>query len=62
MVDTPMPLTAHLTELRSRLFVCVIALGIGFFLCYGFKASIVASLQSPLSRSVFSPVCFWPCR
>ena len=30
MVDTPMPLTAHLTELRGRIFVCVIAIGIGF--------------------------------
>jgi sec-independent protein translocase protein TatC len=48
MVDTPMPLTAHLAELRSRLFACVIALGIGFFLCYGFKERIIAALQSPL--------------
>ena len=47
MVDTPMPLTAHLTELRSRLFACVIALGIGFFLCYSFKERIIAALQSP---------------
>ena len=47
MADTPMPLTAHLTELRSRLFACVIAVAIGFFLCYGLKERIVAALQSP---------------
>ena len=47
MVDTPMPLTAHLTELRSRLFACVIAIAIGFLLCYGFKNHIIAALQSP---------------
>jgi sec-independent protein translocase protein TatC len=48
MVDTPMPLTAHLVELRSRLFACVIAIGVGFFLSYAFKERIVAALQSPL--------------
>lgn len=47
MADTPMPLTAHLAELRTRLFACVIALGIGSLICYTFKERIVASLQSP---------------
>ncbi len=47
MVDTPMPLTAHLTELRSRLFACVIALGIGFLLCYTLSDYIIAALQKP---------------
>jgi sec-independent protein translocase protein TatC len=47
MVDTPMPLTAHLAELRSRLFVCVIAVGVGFLLAYAFKERIIAALQSP---------------
>jgi sec-independent protein translocase protein TatC len=49
MVDTPMPLTAHLTELRGRIFVCVIAIGIGFLLCYGLSDYIIAALQSPPS-------------
>ena len=49
MVDTPMPLTAHLTELRGRLFACVIAIGIGFLLCYGLSDYIIAALQSPPS-------------
>jgi sec-independent protein translocase protein TatC len=47
MVDTPMPLTAHLTELRSRLFTSVIAIGIGFLLCYAVSDHIIAALQSP---------------
>jgi sec-independent protein translocase protein TatC len=53
MVDTPMPLTSHLAELRSRLFAAVIAIAIGFALCYAVKDSIVAGLQSP-------PVLFGP--
>jgi sec-independent protein translocase protein TatC len=47
MADTPMPLTAHLAELRSRLFACVIAIAVGFLLSYGFKERIIATLQSP---------------
>jgi sec-independent protein translocase protein TatC len=47
MVDTPMPLTAHLAELRSRLFAAVIAIALGFALCYAVKDSIIAALQAP---------------
>lgn len=47
MVDSPMPLLTHLAELRGRLFACVIAIGIGFFLCYALSDYIVAALQSP---------------
>jgi sec-independent protein translocase protein TatC len=47
MVDTPMPLTAHLAELRSRLFAAVIAIALGFALCYAVKDGIIAALQSP---------------
>jgi sec-independent protein translocase protein TatC len=53
MVDTPMPLTSHLAELRSRLFACVIAIAIGFAICYTFNTAIIAALQSP-------PVLFGP--
>jgi sec-independent protein translocase protein TatC len=48
MADTPMPLTAHLAELRSRLIWCVLALAVGFGVCYGFSDKIVASLQMPM--------------
>lgn len=47
MVDTPMPLTAHLAELRTRLFACVIAIAVGFALCYTLKDAIIAALQAP---------------
>ena len=49
MVDTPMPLTSHLAELRTRLFYSVIAVGVGFLLCYGFSDYLVKALQSPPS-------------
>jgi hypothetical protein len=45
MVDTPMPLTSHLAELRGRLFVCVIA--IGFAVYYALSDHITTALQSP---------------
>jgi len=48
MVDTPMPLTAHLSELRSRLIWCMVALAVGFIVCYGLSDKIVAALQSPV--------------
>jgi sec-independent protein translocase protein TatC len=48
MVDTPMPLTAHLAELRSRLIWCMMALAVGFIVCYGLSDKIVAALQSPV--------------
>ena len=47
MVDTPMPLTAHLAELRQRLIWCLLALCAGFIVCYFFSDKIVAALQSP---------------
>jgi sec-independent protein translocase protein TatC len=48
MVDTPMPLTAHLAELRSRLIWCMMALAVGFVACYGLSDKIVAALQAPV--------------
>lgn len=47
MVDTPMPLTAHLAELRQRLIWCLLALSGGFLVCYALSDKIVAALQSP---------------
>jgi sec-independent protein translocase protein TatC len=47
MVDTPMPLTAHLAELRLRLIWCMVALVVGFSVCYTFSDKIVAALKFP---------------
>ncbi|MBM3224453.1 MAG: twin-arginine translocase subunit TatC [Candidatus Tectomicrobia bacterium] len=59
MVDTPMPLTAHLAELRTRVLWCLGALVAGFLVCYGFADKIVAALQTPanlLGKSVKVPL------
>lgn len=42
------PFTAHLEELRKRLIVCFIAVGIGFVLSYGFKEKLFDVLTMPL--------------
>ena len=42
------PFTAHLEELRRRLIVCFIAVGIGFVLSYGFKEKLFQVLTRPL--------------
>jgi sec-independent protein translocase protein TatC len=42
------PFTAHLEELRQRLIVCFIAVGIGFVLSYGFKEKLFQILTRPL--------------
>lgn len=46
--DTKIPLTAHLEELRKRLITCLIAVGIGFLCCYGFKETLFQILTQPL--------------
>jgi len=48
------PFTAHLEELRKRLIVCFIAVGIGFILSYGFKEKLFQILTRPLI-SVMQP-------
>ncbi len=42
------PFTGHLEELRKRLVVCFIAIGIGFAVSYGFKEQIFQILSRPL--------------
>jgi len=48
MTDQKMPLTAHLEELRRRLIVCLIALGVGFAISYAFKEKLFFFLAKPL--------------
>ena len=47
-VDDKVPFTAHLEELRHRLIVCFIAVGIGFAACYAFKERLFEFLAAPL--------------
>jgi sec-independent protein translocase protein TatC len=44
------PFTEHLEELRKRLIVCFIAVGMGFVLSYGFKEKLFQILTRPLIR------------
>jgi sec-independent protein translocase protein TatC len=41
------PLLEHLTELRNRLIVCIIALIIGFGICFAFADQIFTALLHP---------------
>jgi len=46
--DEKLPFTAHLEELRNRLIVCFVAIGIGFAASYFFKEEIFDILMRPL--------------
>jgi sec-independent protein translocase protein TatC len=46
--EDKIPFTEHLEELRSRLIVCFVAVGIGFVAAYGFKEHIFEILTAPL--------------
>jgi sec-independent protein translocase protein TatC len=47
--DHKMSLTEHLIELRKRLTNSLIAVGIGFFVCYYFKEWLFAVITKPLT-------------
>jgi sec-independent protein translocase protein TatC len=49
-----MPFMAHLEELRTRLIICCIAVGIGFAVSYSFKERVFGLLMRPLA-TVMSP-------
>lgn len=46
--EDKIPFTGHLDELRKRLIVCFIAVGIGFLASYGFKEQLFEILVRPL--------------
>lgn len=52
MDEKRLPLTEHLTELRSRLIKCIIAVGIGFLISYYFSDRIFSILMKPLVNSL----------
>ncbi len=46
--EDKVPFTAHLEELRNRLIVCFVAIGVGFSVSYGFKEKLFYVLTRPL--------------
>lgn len=46
--EDQIPFTAHLEELRKRLIVCFVAVGVGFVVSYGFKEKLFQILTRPL--------------
>ena len=50
MDEKKLPLTAHLQELRKRLILSFIAIGVGFFVCYAFKEFLFDILAAPLQK------------
>lgn len=55
MADVKMPLTAHLEELRTRLIRSVLAIGVGFAVCYSFAETLFRFLARPLVELTQSP-------
>lgn len=52
MDDKKLPLSAHLQELRKRLILSFIAIGIGFFICYALKEWLFNILAAPLLKII----------
>lgn len=52
MADEKLPFTSHLEELRRRLIVCFIAVGIGFIASYAFSERIFKVLMEPLLEAM----------
>lgn len=50
MADVTMPLTEHLAELRQRLIRALLAIGVGFSICYSFVDRLFGVLTAPLYR------------
>jgi sec-independent protein translocase protein TatC len=48
--DEKQPFLGHLEELRRRLVVCAIAIGIGFIICYIFSKQLFSFLILPLTK------------
>ncbi|MEO5338910.1 MAG: twin-arginine translocase subunit TatC [Magnetococcus sp. MYC-9] len=53
-LDDKMPLLAHLIELRNRLLIAVLAVLVGFLVCYAFSEPIFLFLVRPL-RKILGP-------
>ncbi|MFQ5847176.1 MAG: twin-arginine translocase subunit TatC [Candidatus Methylomirabilales bacterium] len=51
MADDRMPFLSHLEELRKRLIVCLIAIGVGFGVAFNFSEQIMALLKRILTTT-----------
>jgi len=49
-----MPFTAHLAELRKRLIICFVGIGVGFAIAYSLKENLFVLLMQPL-KSAMAP-------
>jgi sec-independent protein translocase protein TatC len=56
--DNKQPFIAHLKELRDRLLICVIAVGIAFVITYYFKEKIFLLLMEPFIKVMPSKSSF----
>jgi sec-independent protein translocase protein TatC len=54
--DSRMPIIEHLTELRTRLIHCVIALGVGFLIAYAIDDWLFRALTYPLRAAAHGNV------
>ncbi|GAG43977.1 unnamed protein product, partial [marine sediment metagenome] len=52
MGDAQMPLTAHLAELRSRIFKILISWAVGFAICWNFSELIFQWLLQPATEAL----------
>lgn len=52
MTDEKLPFVEHLEELRKRIIICLIAIGIGFAISYAFAKEIFAFLAIPLQKAL----------
>jgi sec-independent protein translocase protein TatC len=50
MDEKKLPLTAHLQELRKRLILSFVAIGVGFGACYAFSQPLFDILAAPLMK------------
>ncbi|MGD9368079.1 MAG: twin-arginine translocase subunit TatC [Desulfobacteraceae bacterium] len=48
------PFTSHLEELRKRLIICFVAVGVGFAASYAFKEKLFYILVAPLQKAMKS--------
>ena len=63
--ELQMPFWSHLAELRKRIVVSLIAVSIGFAMCFSFSEDLLAMLLLPMNmkiglQSVFPYVTFTP--